>query len=134
MEHNEDNCCDPRKAEIGEAAGLNPNLYLHRKWRKRTMPAKGYHLSYGNVFSSSVPPCKGYLGIVLREPGRNTPVRAVNGHCLKCGSRLAWIVIKGNQAARHQLQKNRYARPAKTLEREAMLKRLRELGCRDRAP
>ena len=30
------------------------------------------------------------------------PVRAVNGHCLKCGYRLAWIVIKGKQPARHQ--------------------------------
>jgi hypothetical protein len=53
---------------------------------------------------------------VLREPGRNMPVRAVNGHRLKCGYRLAWIVIKGNQAARHQLRKSRYARPAKTLD------------------
>jgi hypothetical protein len=43
------------------------------------------------------PRCNGYLGIVLREPARNTPVRAVNGHCLKCGYRLAWIVIKGNR-------------------------------------
>jgi hypothetical protein len=31
------------------------------------------------------PRCKGYLGIVLRESERNMPVRAVNGHCLKCG-------------------------------------------------
>jgi hypothetical protein len=51
------------------------------------------------------PRCSGYLGIVLREPGRNTPVRAVNGHCLKCGYRLAWIVIKGKQAARQQVTK-----------------------------
>jgi hypothetical protein len=28
------------------------------------------------------PRCAGYLGIVLREPGRNTPAHAVNGHCL----------------------------------------------------
>lgn len=31
------------------------------------------------------PRCNGYLGIVLREPGRNTPLMAINGHCLKCG-------------------------------------------------
>ena len=54
------------------------------------------------------PLCNGYLGIVLREPGRNTPVRAVNGHC-----RLAWIVISGKQADRHQSRKKRYAEPAK---------------------
>jgi C4-type Zn-finger protein len=59
------------------------------------------------------PRCNGYLGIVLREPGRNTPVRAVNGHCLKCGYRMAWIVIKGKQAARHQRRKKLYAEPTK---------------------
>ena len=61
----------------------------------------------------SCPKCGGYLGIVLREPGRNTPVRAVNGHCLKCGYRLAWIVIKGKQATRHQSPKKQYAEPEK---------------------
>ena len=63
----------------------------------------------------------------MREPGRNMPVRAVNGHCLKCDYRLSWIVIKGKQAARHQVRKKSYAGPAKTLEREALLKRIREL-------
>ena len=32
------------------SAGLDPNLYLRRKWRHRTMPAKRDRLSYGNVF------------------------------------------------------------------------------------
>jgi len=45
------------------------------------------------------PRCDGYLGIVLREPGRNTPLQAVNGHCLQCGYRLAWIVIRGKPSA-----------------------------------
>ena len=40
------------------------------------------------------PRCAGYLGIVLREPGRNTPLQAVNGHCLKCDYRLARIVVR----------------------------------------
>jgi hypothetical protein len=73
------------------------------------------------------PQCNGYLGIVLREPGRNVPVRAVNVHCLKCDIGLAWIVIKGKQAAAHQSVRKRYARPKKTLEREALLKTHREL-------
>jgi hypothetical protein len=34
------------------------------------------------------PHCNGYLGIVLREPGRNMPVRAINGQCLKCSIAL----------------------------------------------
>jgi hypothetical protein len=58
------------------------------------------------------PRCNGYLGIVLREPGRNVPVRAVNGHCLKCDYRLAWIVIKG-KAARHESVRKLYAGPTK---------------------
>ncbi len=37
------------------AAGINPNLYLHRKWRERTMPAKRDRLTYGNVINPSVP-------------------------------------------------------------------------------
>jgi hypothetical protein len=34
--------------------------------------------------SRSCPRCNGYVGIVLREPGRNTPLQAVNGKCLGC--------------------------------------------------
>jgi len=37
------------------AARIDPNLYLQRKWRKRTMPAKRDRLSYGNVFKPTVP-------------------------------------------------------------------------------
>jgi hypothetical protein len=43
----------------------------------------------------SCPRCNGYVGIVIREPGRNTPLQAVNGKCLGCNYRLAWIVIRG---------------------------------------
>ena len=39
------------------------------------------------------------FGIVLREPARNMPVQAVNGHCLKCDYRLAWIVIRGRRGS-----------------------------------
>jgi len=50
----------------------------------------------------SCPRCNGNVGIVLREPGRNTQLQAVNGHCLGCGYRMAWIVIlsKGRSAVR----------------------------------
>jgi hypothetical protein len=43
---------------------------------------------------------KGEIG--LREPGRNVPLRAVNGHCLKCGYGLAWIVIQGKGDSKSQ--------------------------------
>jgi hypothetical protein len=47
----------------------------------------------------SCPRCRGYLGIVLREPGRNTPLRAINGRCVECGYRLAWILVRGKHSA-----------------------------------
>jgi hypothetical protein len=36
------------------AAGIDPNLYLRLKWRKRTMLPKRDRLSYGNIFNPSV--------------------------------------------------------------------------------
>jgi hypothetical protein len=42
----------------------------------------------------SCPRCRGYLGIILREPSRNTPLQAINGHCLECDYRLAWILVR----------------------------------------
>jgi hypothetical protein len=41
------------------------------------------------------PHCNDYLSIIIREPGRNVPLEAVNGHCLGCSYRIAWIVIRG---------------------------------------
>jgi len=40
---------------------------------------------------------RGYIGIVLREPDLNAPLRAINGQCLQCGYRLAWIVVRGGK-------------------------------------
>jgi hypothetical protein len=45
------------------------------------------------------PRCNGYLEIALGESGRNVVVRAINGRCVKCGYRLAWILISGKRAA-----------------------------------
>jgi len=36
--------------------------------------------------------------VILRELGRDTPLQAVNGHCLRCSYRLVWIVIKGKES------------------------------------
>lgn len=46
------------------------------------------------------PKCNGYVGIVLREPGHTSRLRAINGHCFKCGYRLAWILVRGKPASR----------------------------------
>jgi hypothetical protein len=44
--------------------------------------------------------------------GQNMPVQSVNGHCLGCGYRLAWLVIRGrveSSSARRRL--GSYAKP-----------------------
>lgn len=49
----------------------------------------------------SCPRCNGYLGIVLRQPARNTLVQAINGQCLECGYGLAaWILVRGKCSLR----------------------------------
>jgi hypothetical protein len=46
--------------------------------------------------------CDGYLGIVLPERKR---VRAINGRCLNCGYRLAWLLFLGNRPTRYSSRK-----------------------------
>lgn len=36
----------------------------------------------------SCPRCRGYVGITLPEPAKNTPLQAVNGRCVDCDYRL----------------------------------------------
>jgi C4-type Zn-finger protein len=55
----------------------------------------------------SCPRCKGYVGIVIREPGRNVPLQAVNGRCTNCSYRMAWVVIRGKMSAtEHHFKKD----------------------------
>ena len=42
--------------------------------------------------AQTYPRCNGYVRIIMRDPGRNVPLQAVNGHCLDCGYRMSWIV------------------------------------------
>lgn len=53
-------------------------------------------------FARACPRCNGYVGIILREPERTLPLQAVNGHCLRCSYRLAWIVIEGKRTVRRR--------------------------------
>jgi hypothetical protein len=50
-------------------------------------------------FARSCPRCKGYVDVAMHGAERNNPLHAVNGQCLKCGYRLAWIVIRGGRKA-----------------------------------
>ena len=36
----------------------------------------------------------------LRDPRRNTLLQAINGRCVECGYRLAWILVRGKRLAR----------------------------------
>jgi Zn ribbon nucleic-acid-binding protein len=45
------------------------------------------------------PHCKGYVDIMMRKSERSIPLRAVDGRCVKCSYRMAWIVISGGRKA-----------------------------------
>jgi hypothetical protein len=47
----------------------------------------------------SCPRCNGYVGIVMRQPERDMPLQAVNGRCVRCRYRFAWIVIRGGRSS-----------------------------------
>ena len=47
----------------------------------------------------SCPKCKGDLAIVLPDRQRRARISAINGRCVNCGYRLAWILIQGKRAA-----------------------------------
>ncbi len=42
----------------------------------------------------SCPKCNGYLGIVVPERKAKAPVQAINRWCVKCGYRLAWVLVR----------------------------------------
>ena len=44
------------------------------------------------------PRCGGHVGIYMNQPEQNTPLQAVNGHCVRCSYRLVWIVIRGRRS------------------------------------
>src|SRR5262245_17940299 len=48
-------------------------------------------------FARSCPRCSGYVGIVMRKPASNISLQAINGRCLMCGYRLAWILVQGRE-------------------------------------
>lgn len=63
--------------------------------------------NHGKYLSRLCPRCNGYVGIIVREPGRNTPLEAVNGHCLRCSYRMAWIVIREKRDFARKLEGER---------------------------
>jgi hypothetical protein len=48
--------------------------------------------------AKACPRCDGYVGITIREPGRNVRLQAVNGRCTQCSYRMAWFMIRGRRA------------------------------------
>src|SRR5882724_7000464 len=84
---------------------------------KECISAEGFHLR------ASGARCNGHLGIVLHEPCRNVPLQAVNGHCLGCGYRLAWILIRGKRypSKWKQWTSRRYDRKYGKMSRKTLL-------------
>jgi C4-type Zn-finger protein len=58
-------------------------------------------------FARSCPRCNGYVEIVMREPDRYMVRKAVNGHCVRCAYRLAWILIRGGRKPVNRLAESR---------------------------
>ena len=58
-------------------------------------------------FARSCPRRNGYVEIIMREPERYMPLKAINGRCVRCAYRLAWILIRGGRPPVNRLAKNR---------------------------
>jgi hypothetical protein len=61
------------------ATGIDPNLYLTVSGGDEECPLKEMVLAMAKYLTRPCPRCNGYLGIVLREAGGNTPLQASNG-------------------------------------------------------
>jgi hypothetical protein len=59
--------------------------------------AKNQTVGMTKYLARGCPRCGGYVDVMMRKPDRDLPVRGVNGRCLKCNYRLAWIVIRGGR-------------------------------------
>ena len=48
-----------------------------------------------STYNAPVPSVTAILGILVPERKAKMPVQAINGRCLKCGYRFAWVLIRG---------------------------------------
>ena len=71
-----------------------------RAARGGRMPGPARELN-GKISVPPCPKCDGYLGIVVTERKAKTPLQAIDGRCLKCGYRLAWVLVLGKCPTRH---------------------------------
>jgi hypothetical protein len=114
---------DHRKpSDTAKQRASNHCILRRMRFRSEGLAAdRGRQASPGNPLRSHVegvplmvrdlaracPRCNGPVKLTLREPGRNTRLQAVNGHCLRCAYRFAWIVIRGNRGRRTRLAPSR---------------------------
>jgi hypothetical protein len=61
--------------------------------------AKDQTVQMTKYLARACPRCGGYVDVMVRKPERDIPLQAVNGRCLKCSYRMAWIVISGGRKA-----------------------------------
>ena len=43
------------------------------------------------------PRCGGFMIVKVFEPEPHTAIQAVNGRCVRCQDRLAWMMIRGKR-------------------------------------
>jgi len=60
------------------------------------------------------PRSDGYVGIIIREAGRNVGLQAVNGHCTQCRYRMDWFVIRGKASSGDKIRKGKSYVTSKT--------------------
>jgi len=51
-------------------------------------------------FARACPRCNGYVWISIRQPESDLLLQAVNGRCVRCQYRLAWVVIRDGRLPR----------------------------------
>ena len=54
--------------------------------------------------AKACPQCGGYLGITMRGPLKRAPIKAINGYCVRCDYRMAWLVLDGKRSAERKHQ------------------------------
>jgi hypothetical protein len=62
-------------------------------------PLRQAVVPWPSTSKAPVPKCNGYLGIVVPERKAKVAVQAIHGRCLKCGCRLAWVLVRGRTSA-----------------------------------
>ncbi len=76
---------------------ISPSMtkYLYRTWRAPELS----DFSFNNIYlaASTVPKCRDYLGVVVRDlPGPKSEI-PIDAYCVVCGFKLSWRLVLGKK-------------------------------------